>query len=802
MLPNCNKRTFLASTDAPRPLQTHHAMDDSPRRNRRFAAAVCGLLLLLVAIVFARTLQCEFVNFDDDAYVYNNPHVSRGLSGESTVWSFTTFHSCNWHPLTWLSHALDCQLYGTQHPGLHHLTNVVLHAAVVIALFLVLWQMTGGLWPSAFVAAVFAVHPLRVESVAWVAERKDLLSGLFFMLTLAAYLHYVRHPFSWRRYLLVIAMFVLGLMSKPMLVTLPFVLLLLDYWPLGRLTDKPLAASHARWSGSCTATPGATVQLSPQQEVSHAPWQRLIAEKLPLLLLAVASSAVTSAAQQQALVPVDVVPVSSRIANALVSYVAYLGQFFYPVGLAAFYPHPQDGLPTWKIAAAAVALIAISAAALLAWRRFPYFFVGWFWYVGMLVPVIGIVQVGSQAMADRYTYLPQIGLCIALAWGAAAVGQTFPSAGQNAAYRRWANAIGSTLLIVTLMACTWRQTSHWQNSETLWAHAVACTPQDASLHDRLGGALADNHKLEAAVAEYHKAIEINPESASAHNNLGKTLAQQGRTDAAAAEHRKAIELKPDYADAHNNLGVILANRGRPDAAATQFRLALKSKPDFALAHSNLAKILTKQGRDDEAILKYRSAIESDPYCADVHNDLGVILAKRGQLDAAIAEFRSALAIKPSLVKVRANLAQALGEWGKIADAVVEWREVVRLQPNNLRAVNQLAWAMATDPEASVRNGPEAAELAQWAVKLSRGLEPIPLGTLAAAYAEMGRFTEAVTIADRAIALATARNDATTADALRRQNQRYRAGSPYHEQPHKRVGVAVELPPQQGQQPQK
>jgi protein O-mannosyl-transferase len=746
-------------------------MDDSPRKNWRLAAAVCGLLLLLVAIAFAPTLQCDFVNFDDDAYVYNNPHVSRGLSGESVAWSFTTFHSCNWHPLTWLSHALDCQLYGTQHPGLHHLTNVVLHAAVAILLLLVLWQMTGGLWPSAFVAAVFAVHPLRVESVAWVAERKDLLSGLFFMLTLAAYLHYVRHPFSWRRYLLVIAMFVLGLMAKPMLVTLPFVLLLLDYWPLGRFADEPLAASHA-------------------------PRLRLFVEKLPLLLLAAVASVATSAAQQQALVPVDVVPVFSRIANALVSYVAYIGQFFYPAGLAAFYPHPQDGLPTWKIAAAAVVLIAISAAVLLAWRRLPCLFVGWFWYVGMLVPVIGIVQVGSQAMADRYTYLPQIGLCIAVTWTLAAVGQTFQSARKNAAYRRWAYGVGSMLLIATLMVCTWRQTSYWQNSETLWAHAVACTPQDASLHDRLGGALADNHKLDAAVAEYCRAITINPESASAHNNLGKTLAQQGRNDVAVAEYRKAIALKPDYADAHNNLGVMLADHRQPDAAAAQFRLALKSKPDFALAHSNLARILTKQGRDDEAILEYRSAIESDPYCADVHNDLGVILAKRGQLGAAIAEFRSTLAIKPILVKVRVNLAEALGEQGKVADAIVEWREVVRLQPNNLRAVNQLAWAMATGPEASVRNGPEAAELAQWAVKLSRGLEPIPLGTLAAAYAEMGRFAEAVTVADRAIALAATRNDPAAADALRRQSQLYRTGSPYHEQPHKRVGVAVELPPQQ------
>jgi protein O-mannosyl-transferase len=751
-------------------------MDDTQGKNRRLAAAVCGLLLLMVAIVFAQTVQHDFVNFDDDAYVYDNSHVAHGLTGESVAWSFTTFHSCNWHPLTWLSHTLDCQLYGTQNPGWHHLTNVALHAAVAILLFLVLWQMTGSLWPSAFVAAVFAIHPLRVESVAWVAERKDLLSGLFFMLTLGAYLRYVRRPFAWGRYLLVIAMFALGLMAKPMLVTLPFVLLLLDYWPLGRFAAKPLAASQPTW-------------------------RRLLAEKLPLLLLAAASCVVTSAAQQKALVPVDVVPVSSRIGNTLVSYVAYVGQFFYPAVLAVLYPHPQDGLPTWKIALAAAVLVAISVAALLAWRRLPYLFVGWFWYVGMLVPVIGVVQVGSQAMADRYTYLPQIGLCIAVTWTAVAVGQTFLFGGKNTVERtflsagrqpsRWTDknvcpTVASALLLIGLMTCAWQQTSYWQNSETLWARAVACTPESASLHDRLAGALASGHKLDAAIAEYRKAIGIDPESASAHTGLGKSLAEQGHNDEAVAEYRKAIALKPDYADAHLNLGVVLATRRQLDAAAAQFRQAQQIKPGYALAHSNLAKILVKQGRNDEAIREYRSAIESDAYCADVHNDLGVILAKRGQLDAAIAEFRKALAIKPASAEIHGNLAMALGEQGDVADAVVEWREVVRLQPDNLRAVNQLAWTMATAPAASLRNGAEATEVAQWAVKLSRGLEPIPLGTLAAAYAEAGQFTAAVKMADRAIALAVEHKDAATADALRRQSRLYRAGSPYRELPAPRL----------------
>jgi tetratricopeptide (TPR) repeat protein len=549
-------------------------MDDTRRRNRYLATAICGLLLLLVAVVFGRSVGCDFVNFDDDAYVYNNPHVANGVTRDSIAWSCTAMHSCNWHPLTWLSHALDCQIYGTQHAGGHHLTNVVLHAAVTMLLFLVLWRMTGRLWPSAFVAAVFAVHPLRVESVTWIAERKDLLSGLFFMLTLAAYLRYVRHPFSWRRYLLVAAMFALGLTAKPMLVTLPFVLLLLDYWPLGRMTVSGL----------------------PLQQT----WRRLIGEKIPLLAMAGASSLVTSLAQQKAFVPVDIVPVSSRISNALVSYVGYIGQMFYPAGLAVFYPHPQDGLAVWRIAAAATVLLAVSVAALLAWRRLPYLFVGWFWYVGMLVPVIGVVQVGSQAMADRYTYLPQIGLCIAVAWGAADLAVAWP-------YRRRVYAVASALIVAGLMACTWQQISYWQNSETLWVRAVACTPNDASLRDRLGNTLAGNHNLGAAIAEYRKAIEIDPEYASAHNSLGKALGEQGHGAAAAVEYRTAIALNPDFADAHNNLGAILAIGGQNDAAAARFRRAVEIKPRFALAHSNLARILVKQGRGDEAIVEYRSS---------------------------------------------------------------------------------------------------------------------------------------------------------------------------------------------------
>jgi len=332
-------------------------MNDAPQQDRRPAAAICGLLLLLVVLDFGQTVWHDFV-YDDRAYVYDNPHVTQGLTQETIAWSFTAVHASNWHPLTWLSHALDCQLYGTKLAAGHHLTNVVLHAAVAILLFLVLWRMTGSLWPSALAAAVFAVHPLRVESVAWVTERKDLLSGLFFMLTLAAYLNYVRHPsvarascpcttakmavphqFSLARYLLVAVSFALGLMSKPMLVTLPLVLLLLDYWPLGRMASP---ATKSR------PVPKETVPFSLKRKLGQSPLVRLVAEKIPLAVLAAASCVVTSIAQRDSMAVSACLPISSRIANALVSYVGYIGQFFYPAGLAVFYPHPESSLPGWR----------------------------------------------------------------------------------------------------------------------------------------------------------------------------------------------------------------------------------------------------------------------------------------------------------------------------------------------------------------------------------------------------------------------------------------------------------------------
>ena len=591
--------------------------------------AVCAVLLLAVAVVFGRTIGFGFVNYDDHGYVYENPHLKRGLSAEEIGWAFTTSHCNNWHPVTWLSYMLDYQFCGLE-PWGYHLSNVLMHAAAAILLFLILRRMTGDLWPSAFAAAVFAVHPLRVESVVWVAERKDVLSGLFFMLTLAAYASYVRRPFSLLRYLTVVLLFALGVMAKSMLVTLPFVLLLLDYWPLGRMVlpsmGNPADSWGDSWGGSCTATPGATVQLSPQRTISNI-W-RLVVEKLPLFALSAASCVITPLAQGKAVERFDILPLSLRIDNALVSYAAYIGHSFYPVGLAVFYPHQRSGLPDWQIAGALLLLLCICVGAVVWRRNYPYFLVGWFWYLGMLVPVIGLVQVGSQAMADRYTYLPQIGLAIALAWGADRAIGTWPGCS-------WLRAGTFALVVGALMGCAWQQTSYWRNSEALWRHAVDCTISNAVAHQNLGAVLAENKHFDEAIAEYWKSLENRPIYPEAHYNLAAALAELGQLDKAIAEYERTLEIKPDYAEAHNNLGNALVKRGRFEEAIVHYQEALTIEPDYAGAHNNFGIALVGRGRLDEAIPHFRKAVELAPDFASARRNLELALGEKEQEDSSL-----------------------------------------------------------------------------------------------------------------------------------------------------------------------
>jgi tetratricopeptide (TPR) repeat protein len=563
-------------------------------------------------------------------------------------------------------------------------------------------------------------------------------------------------------------------MAKPMLVTLPCVLLLLDCWPLGRVSTTPLGKPLA---------------------ASHATWRRLIIEKLPLFALATVSCGVTALAQHRAIIPVDMVPIHARIANALMSYVAYIGQFFYPSGLALFYPYPGEGVPIWKVIAAAAVLIGISVAAVLARRRLPCLFVGWFWYVGMLVPVIGLMQVGLQAMADRYTYLPQIGLCIAVTWSTVAAGQRFLSAEKNVAYRRWVYDAASLLLIAVLMACGWHQTSLWKNSETIWTHTLAHTTRNVFAHNNLGAALAKRDAVDEAIAHFKEATDLSPTFAMSYANLGAALDASGQSEEAAAAYmkadlsplldaieqsRKAIQAHPNSWLDHSNLGNALAGCGQLGEAAAEYRKTIKIRPDYPPAHNNLANVLITQHRAEEAIAEYRKAIALNPNYADACNNLGTLLAGRGEIDAAVEQFRRAVQIAPAFASAHGNLGMALSQQGKIDEAMVHWRERVRLQPNDPRAVCQLAWAMATRPEPSVRNGKEAMELAEWAVELSHSREPVPLETLAAAYAQAGRFADATKTAQKALGLALRQKNQTLAQAIQAQLALYQSHTPYLE----------------------
>jgi protein O-mannosyl-transferase len=601
-----------------------HRRNVSTRRTQ-----ILGVSISLIAItwlVFGETLRHPSINLDGPGYVFENPQITRGLTSTGVLWAFTHSHMHNWHPLTWISHMLDCQLFGLNAGG-HHFTNVLLHTIVVILLFLVLQKMTGALWRSAFVAAVFAIHPLRVESVAWIAERKDVLSGIFFMLTLGAYVRYVRKP-GRIPYLIVALVFALGLMTKPMLVALPLVLLLLDYWPLGRftpisLTQWKLKTGTNRWrSQSSIAT-------------------RLILEKVPLLALSAASSLITLFAQGRAAVSAESLPLVWRINNAFVSYVAYIWQMICPIRLALIYPHPEDRLSFWEVAAAIVLLASVTVVVLIFGKTHRYLITGWFWYLGMLVPVIGIMQVGPQAHADRYTYLPQIGLYLMATWAVADLAMAWR-------YCRQILFVAAAVVIVVFMWLSWIQNTYWRDSETLWTHTLAVT---------------------------------------SHNDI---------------------------------------------------------------AHANLADVLLRRDRIDEAISHSEEALKIHPRLWNAHDTLALALFKTGRLDEAVAH----------------------------------WNESLKISPDSMNAQANLAWVFATSPDASMRNGVKAVELAKQVIErlghTNDANAIIILRTLAAGYAESGRFPEAIDTAQQALQLALGQNNSALTNSLQSNIANYRKNLPWRD----------------------
>jgi tetratricopeptide (TPR) repeat protein len=612
---------------------------------------VCLFLLITTLAVFWQVKNHEFVNFDDDRYITKNHHVRAGLSLQAISWAFAATYESNWHPLTWLSHMLDCQIYGID-PEWHHLTNLFFHLAGTLLLFLVLSRMTGDLWPSAFVAALFALHPLHVESVAWVAERKDVLSTFFWMLTLWGYLRYVEHPGT-RRYLLVLLFFILGLISKPMLVTLPFVMLLLDYWPLNRIQLRQSRPLGLAW------------------------------EKIPFFVLAAASCVITFVVQQKggAVSSLNAIPLNPRLANALVSYVGYLGKMIWPHNLAVLYPY-HGSQPGWQVAGACLLLASIFFWIIYARKHYPYLAVGWLWYMGTLVPVIGLVQVGSQAMADRYTYLPLIGIFIMIAWGVP---------GLVARWRRrkvGLATVGAALLSI-LMATAWLQVRYWANSITLFEHAIDITANSHKSHDNLGNALAGQGKLKEAVSHYLEALRIKPDYVKSHNNLGTVLARQGKLNKAISHFSEALRIKPDYSEAHYNLGTALAKKGKLKEAVKSYLEALRLKPDYADANYNLGIALASQGKLEKAIRHYTEALVIKPDYAEAHYNLGNVLMKQGRLNEAIGHYLKTLQIKPDYAKAHNNLGNALARQGELKKAIGHFSEALRIKPDFLGARRNL-----------------------------------------------------------------------------------------------------------------
>ena len=557
--------------------------------NRHLVFLICAVLAAAVFIVYGQVRHNGFVNYDDQTYITENSHINGGITIPSVIWAFTAFHFYMWHPLTSLSHMLDCQLFGLD-PSWHHIVNLLFHTVNTLLLFWVLQRMTGAVWPSAFVAAVFGLHPLNVESVAWLAERKNVLCGFFWMLTIAAYVRYAERP-GIGRYLLVVLAFCLGLMSKPMIVTLPFVLLLLDYWPLGQ-------KGRSAW--------------------------RLIGEKVPLFILSAIVSVITFFAQQNtaAVVRVGDLPVGFRIANTVVSYVIYIRKMIWPTGLAVFYPHPGNRLSMWQVLLSAVLLIVVSA--LVIWlagfgklttsRRHKYLLVGWLWYLGTLVPVIGLVQVGEQALADRYAYISLIGLFIIIAWG-------LPELLERQRYRKIVLVASATVALLILSVCTYVQVRYWQDSITLFEHTLAVTK--------------DNY--------------------GAHFGISKPLLEQGRVDEAIYHSREAIRILPDYADAHVSLGSALIGKGQFDEAVVHFTRALQIEPNCPQAHAGLGYVLGHRGMLDDSVKEYQLALQLLPDNPSFHNDFGVVLGQKGEFDHAVEHFTRALQIKPDFAEARRNL---------------------------------------------------------------------------------------------------------------------------------------------------
>jgi tetratricopeptide (TPR) repeat protein len=765
----------------------------------KLARWICCLALASITFaLFWPVRHFEFLCYDDPDYVTRNYSVQSGLTWRGVTWAFTTFHASNWHPFTWLSHMLDFQLWGNSPSG-HHITNVLFHSANVVLVFLLLQRLTGAFWRSALVSAFFGWHPLHVESVAWISERKDVLSTFFWLVAMGAYARYVVESKSQRfapdgklrrdkprskiYYSLSLFFFALGLLSKPMVVTLPLVLLLIDFWPLQRIASFKLEKSNL------------------------VAWGRLVREKWPFFVLCIAAACVTLQAQNNTISSVDQSPIDLRVENALLSYAKYIFQMLWPSRLAVFYPHP-DEIPIELAGLALVLVVVISFWTLSKAYDSPWLFIGWLWFLGTLVPVIGIIQAGQQAMADRYTYIPLLGLFIAVIWELAhwSVGRPNLKLSLN---------ILAAFAITGCLIVTSRQLGYWRNDLTLFTHA-----RDVTKRNFVACAVLASKKEvtdpDGAIADYDLALTFRPNSTEALYGKGRALLKAGRMEEAIASYRLALEIDPNYPEAHNGFGLILAQKGEFVEAEAEYRAALKINTDDLEARLNLALALFKDRKVNESITEFNSVLALEADSVDALDGLGNALTVTGQPSRAVTLFEHALRVKPGYRDAHRGMGMALVSEGKPDDAIPHFEEVLRqdpidpiahyqlgcilnqrgqtaiaiqhyeavlgMEPNLVDALNNLAWIKATAADAQFRNGSEAVRLAQHACDLTHNSQPFLIGTLAAALAEADRFPEAVSMARKARDLASAsgmKEIAARNDELIAMYQLHRA---YHQDP--------------------
>jgi tetratricopeptide (TPR) repeat protein len=740
---------------------------------------VAALLAIVTLGLFAPVAGFEFVNYDDPMFITNNRHVPKGFTWDNIVWALRNSDAYLWHPMTWFSHMLDYRLYGLKPAG-HHVTNVLLHAGSTVLLFLTLRRMTGTLWRSAAVAALFAWHPLHVQSVAWVAERKDVLSCFFWMLTLWCYARYVERPGA-GRYALMTVTFALGLMSKPMVVTLPCVLLLLDIWPLRRINLAALPSRAEVW--------------------------KLFREKIPLFVLVAAGSLVTLKVMTAVLTPTDRLSLGQRFANSVISYVRYLGDVFWPAKLAVFYPLP-DAFPIWQVVGASVLLIAITWVVVYALRREGSLAVGWFWFLGTMVPTIGLIQNGGQAMADRYTYIPYVGAFILIVWAVGAIAQARPKIS-----RLLAGITGGAL--VACLVLTHLELRHWRNSITLFTHAVASTKDNYVAHYNLAVALDAAGRIPEAVEQYRQAVRAAPEQLEAAQNLAVLLYGMGQVPESITIYEDILRRNPNYAQALVGLGAALDGRGETVKAMELYQRALRAKPDHVAAYIGLGMSMAAQGKPAEAVGYYREALKYSPGLFDAQVGLAGALLDAGNPAESLPYFQAALQQIPNsdgaltgygialarlgrmpeaevvLTKVvqvasnastHNNLANVLVAGSKYSAAIEHYNLAIAGNPTWVVPVNSLARLLSMAPDPQLRNGPKALELAQRACQATNFENPVFLETLAAAYAENGRFDEAVAAAQKALAIMQAAGQKDAVVTLQHCLELYRNRQPFHLKP--------------------